>query len=90
MNTLVQKLCQACLLNQDDRQSLTTVAKLQELWKLYLAVAKQGEKKSNMEELEVMKEQVGRLLETVMLARKISKRMEGCQGRNNKFSGQEL
>ena len=82
MNTLVQKLCQACLLHQDGRQSLTTVARLQELWKHYLAVDKQGEKKSNLEELESMKEQVGRLLETVMMARKVSKKMQICQGTN--------
>ena len=82
MNTLVQKLCQACLLHQDGRQYLITVARLQELWKHYLAVAKQGEKKSNLEELESMKEQVGRLLETVMMARKVSKKMKSCQGTN--------
>ena len=50
------------------------------MWRNYTNVAKQGEKKSNLEELEMMKVQVGRLLETVMLARKVSKKMEGCQG----------
>ena len=59
---------------------MATVAKLQELWRSYQCVARQGEKKSNVEELDMMKDQVGRLLETIMLARKISKKMSGCEG----------
>lgn len=80
VNRLVQNVCQVCLMQQDGGQTLTTVARLLEVWRGYLAIARKGEKKSSLEELEMMKDQVGRLLETVMLARKISKKLEGTPG----------
>ena len=80
INNLVHTLCQVYLLQQDNGHSLDTVARLQKLWRQYSTVARQGEKKSNLEEHEAMKDQVEKLLDVLQFARKMAKKIEGSKG----------
>ena len=80
INNLVHTLCQGCLLQQDNGHSLDTVARLQKLRRQYSTVARQGERKSNLEEHEAMKDQVKKLLDVLQFARKVAKKMEDSEG----------
>ena len=80
VNNLVHMLCQVCLLQQDNGHSLDTVARLQKLWRQYSTVARQGEKKSNLEEHEAMKDQVEKLLDVLKFARKMARKIENSEG----------